>query len=330
VVSILIPIFDASLTTTTTTMSNKTKVLNKAASFGIFKDAERIFKNAENAVFSTKAEAKKRFGFSYLLGIDSSAKISKNGKKGYITGVLYLAAADNVGIPICPQATEGCAKACLFGTGRNSMKKEKDLISRSNKSQFLKTVLFFANRSFFMDWLFAEIATMEKKAAKKGLKPAVRLNGTSDIGINTFTNSNGVNVLEAFPNIQFYDYTKVPNQLKKVTDNYDVTFSFGGFANIDNVFKARLNGKRIAVPFAKETFGGKFPDTFLGHPVVDGDETDLTFLHPEKVVLGLKVKLPIGTKIDLSNDFFLTKERLEMFEKMFVKYKETFAQTQTS
>jgi hypothetical protein len=201
-------------------------------------------------------------------------------------------------------------------------------ISNVNKSRFLKTALFFANRSFFNDWIFTEIANLEKLANKKGFIPSVRLNGTADINLKTFKNSDGVNVLDKFSNIQFYDYTKVESQFKNTQPNYDITFSFGGFANLMEVFDAVLDGKRISVPFAKETFSGQFPATFLGMEIYDGDQTDLTFLTPsEYQVYGLKVKLPIGTKIDLSNDFFVTKERQIVIEKMFAEYKKSKLQT---
>lgn len=298
-------------------MTTKEKILNKAQTFHLEKEAEQVWDTAQNAVFITKGQAAKQFPFSYLLGVNSSSKIQKNEKKGYLTGVLYLAAADNVGVSICPKATEGCAKACLFNTGRNSMKSKGEKISRSNKSQFLKTVLFFANRPFFMDWIFDEVTAIVRKAERENKIPAIRLNGTSDITIDNFKNTKGEFILDVFSNVQFYDYTKVPRQLKFATyPNYDVTFSFGGMQNIFEVFEQVKRGTRISVPFVK--VNGKFPETFLGLPVIDGDETDLTFLAPENAIYGLKVKLPIGKKLDESNDFFITPERQKIIENMFV------------
>jgi hypothetical protein len=34
----------------------------------------------------------------------------------------------------------------------------------------------------------------------------------------------------------------------------------------------------------------KLPATFLGRPVINGDETDLRFLDPRRVIVGLKAK----------------------------------------
>ena len=61
------------------------------------------------------------------------------------------------------------------------------------------------------------------------MKFAIRLNCTSDINLEEFE-LNGKNILQLFPDTQFYDYTKV---LKNTTltekySNYDITFSYSG------------------------------------------------------------------------------------------------------
>lgn len=302
------------------------KFLNKAAQYGIFDETKRFIENVKGATFEKKSYAVKLTGISYLLGINSSAKTVKGEKYNYLTGILYLAASDNSGVNICPKATESCAKACLFFSGRASMTTNNESISRINKSRFLKTVLFFVNRTFFMDWLFWEIDSLQRKAKRENKFATIRLNGTSDINLATFKNSKGENVLDAYPNIQFYDYTKVPTQFKNVRDNYDLTFSFGGYKDIEslfNTFDAVLQGQRISVPFVKETFKNGFPETFLGLPVHDGDLSDLTFKSPQMSILGLGAKVPIK-KVERNvsgNDFFVTAETLPMIEKMFEDYK---------
>jgi hypothetical protein len=148
-----------------------TSILDKAETFGIQGETEQLFNNVIGATFTNRANAKNLTGVSYLLGIDSSAKTVKNQKYNYLSGILYLAAADNSGVNICPKATEGCAKACLFFTGRAAMKSEKEIISNVNRARFLKTALFFANRPFFMDWLFAEIESLIRKAKREKSNP---------------------------------------------------------------------------------------------------------------------------------------------------------------
>ena len=51
---------------------------------------------------------------------------------------------------------------------------------------------------------------------------------------------------------------------------------------------AATNGANIAVVFRND----KFPSTFMGMPVVDGDADDLRFLDGRGVVVGLKAKGP--------------------------------------
>jgi hypothetical protein len=49
---------------------------------------------------------------------------------------------------------------------------------------------------------------------------------------------------------------------------------------------ALANGANVAVVFRTS----KYPEKFLGVPVVDGDENDLRFLDPKNVVVGLYAK----------------------------------------
>ena len=58
-----------------------------------------------------------------------------------------------------------------------------------------------------------------KECDRLGKKPALRLNGTSDIDYRKIANE--------FPNIQFYDYTKVYNRVsKEIPKNYHLTISY--------------------------------------------------------------------------------------------------------
>ncbi len=142
-----------------------------------------------------------------------------------------------------------------------------------------------------MQQLVVDIAKLIKKANKQGLKPLVRLNGTSDIRWETvgFTDVNGieyVNIFAAFPDIQFYDYTKDANR-KDLPSNYDVTFSYSGVEGFQPyVEKALLNNMRMAVVFRKEK---DIPMTFMGIPVVSGDNSDVRHLD-DKVIVGLYAK----------------------------------------
>jgi hypothetical protein len=69
-----------------------------------------------------------------------------------------------------------------------------------------------------------------KQAEKAGLTLLIRLNGTSDIKWeNVFFDYDNkkTNIFDLFPNIQFYDYTKIANRID-LPKNYDLTFSYSG------------------------------------------------------------------------------------------------------
>jgi hypothetical protein len=77
---------------------------------------------------------------------------------------------------------------------------------------------------------------------------------------------------------------------RKVTDipNYQLTFSAAD-GNDNDVTKAVAQGYNVAVVFGlKKTEA--MPESYLGRPVFNGDESDLRFLDPKGVVVGLYAK----------------------------------------
>ena len=248
-----------------------------------YKDTvENYFKTLE---FSTLGKAKKQVDLSYLGSINSSAKIVKNLKKGYYTYIMYMLPASASGRNVCPMASEGCIKACLNTSGRVKMDTQNNILT----ARLMKTWLFYANRTFFMQMMNAEIASAERKAKRDGMEFSVRINGTSDLNLEVFKLGDK-NILQLFPNAQFYDYTKVFNRLKLTEkyENYDLTFSHSG-TNNEDVVRALEQGYRVAVPFLIKK-GKDLPTSFLGYSVCDADETDLRFLDEEKIA-GLRVKM---------------------------------------
>jgi hypothetical protein len=140
--------------------------------------------------------------------------------------------------------------------------------------------------------LAINIRQLVAKATKQGKKPLVRLNGTSDIRWETigFIDADGtqyVNIFAAFPDVQFYDYTKIANR-KDIPSNYDLTFSYSGVkAYQPFVDKAVAQGMRIAVVFRNRQ---DMPSAFNGMSVVDGDNSDIRHLDDQGVVVGLYAK----------------------------------------
>jgi hypothetical protein len=220
-----------------------------------------------------------------LLSVSSDAKTVKGETLGFLTGILYLAPATTTKWNTCSMAkTAKCDVACLYKAGRGAM-------NSVQTARINKTIWFFTERNSFMQQLVVDIAKIIKKAKKKGLQPLIRLNGTSDIRWETigFTDTDGieyVNIFAAFPDVTFYDYTKDVNR-KDLPANYDLTFSYSGVEGFQPfVQKALLNNMRMAVVFRKEK---DIPMTFMGIPVVSGDNSDVRHLD-DKVIVGLYAK----------------------------------------
>ena len=248
--------------------------------------------------FTTIGNAKKVTGLSYLGSVASSSKIAKGLKYNEMTYILYLAPAEQSGYNVCPGSTEECRTACLTESGHNRIDVKKNAI---NKARIAKTKLFFEHREFFMSWLIIEITKAKIEADTKGYKFSVRINGTSDISLESFR-LNGKNILQIFPLIQFYDYTKVANRFKLTEKypNYDLTYSFSGYNMLQSMELLQSDKGRVAMVFE----GKQLPKTFMGIEVIDGDEYDMRYYDAKNVIVGLKFKF-VRNKIDTNNNKFI-------------------------
>ncbi len=219
-------------------------------------------------------------------------KVLKGLKQGFNTYIMHLAPANLSGYETCPKRTAGCTAACLNTAGRGGMFKKGENTNAIQKARIRKTKMFFENRVEFFSQLVKDIELGIKQSAKKDLVPVFRLNGTSDLAFEKYeVVRNGKlfrNIFAAFPEVQFYDYTKMLN--RKVTEipNYQLTFSAAD-GNDNDVNKAIAQGYNVAVVFGlKKTEA--MPESYLGRPVFNGDESDLRFLDPKGVVVGLYAK----------------------------------------
>jgi len=220
-----------------------------------------------------------------LLSIGTNAKTIKGNKYGFMTGVLYLAPSKLSGYQVCPLAAMAqCEAACLYTAGRGAF-------NSIQQARINKTKRFFEGREAFMADIVWSIKALVRKAARANLTPLVRLNGTSDIRWEvipvTIDGQEYSNIMAAFPDIQFYDYTKDANR-KDLPANYDLTFSFSGVtAYAAQVSKAIAKGLRVAVVFRKQS---DIPTSFMGMECVDGDDSDIRHLDASGVVVALYAK----------------------------------------
>lgn len=219
-------------------------------------------------------------------------KTLKGQKQGYMTYILHLAPASLSGHNTCPKATNGCKIACLNTAGRGGMFKKGENTNVIQKARIRKTIMFYENRQEFFNLLIKDIILAIKQSEKLGLIPVFRLNGTSDIAFEKYgfiyNGEKYNNIFELFPNIQFYDYTKILGRKVNNIKNYSLTFSAADGNDID-VLNAIKQGYNIATVFGiKKT--QPMPDYYNGLPVFNGDESDLRFLDPKGVIVGLYAK----------------------------------------
>jgi hypothetical protein len=266
-----------------------------------------------------------------LLTVDN-AKTAKSVAKNYLTGVLHLAPFNLSGVNVCPMATvAGCYKGCLNTAGRGgigkggmvtySSVKSRKRTNHVQQARIRRTRLFFEDRNEFMAQLADDIRKLQILAIKRKLTPCVRLNGTSDIrweDIPVFSHektgepvgcehlvdetrgakcSCGLrvrNIFERFPNLQFYDYTKIPNRRRALDiPNYHLTFSYSNVIEFVPYVQKAIDtyGDRVNIAVVFSDMSDAIArGSFLNRPLINGDEHDLRFLDPPGCVVALKAK----------------------------------------
>jgi len=217
-----------------------------------------------------------------LIRAGGDAKTVKGNDSGYLTAIMYMTPYKTLGANLCPMAeTAGCLEGCLNTAGRGAM-------NSVQKGRARKATWFVQDRVGFMRQLHKDLTRFQNYCAKRDLKPAIRLNGTTDIRWENVW-IEGKSIMELFPDIQFYDYTKIANRKVSHIPNYKLTFSY---SEASPVYVKQCNiaierGMNIAVVFRSKE---GIPSTFAGLPVIDGDKTDLRFLDPTQCVVGLYAK----------------------------------------
>ena len=252
-------------------------------------------------ISSARAEARSKFSAGYRprLLSNGNIKLRKRGtiaEEWFITG-LSLAPAKISGYNMCAGSSPECRKFCLFGTGMAPEFMHKQSVGHNSiwATRIVKTLWYMEDRLSFMDRLVLQIGNLAKKHDRLG----IRLNVFSDRPWETQqvhvdqiqAKRAGVrpgvyrNLMEVFPQVQFYDYTKILKRLDQwhLPANYHLTFSLCEDNTLDAT-RALFKGYNVAAVM------DEMPDRFLGHRVIDGDEHDLRFLDPTPVVVRLKPK----------------------------------------
>ncbi len=216
--------------------------------------------------------------------LTTNSKLKKSLEYGFATFGIHLAPANLSGKNVCPSASKGCRNACLNFSGFGTYPSVQD-------ARIKKTQLFHADKKLFLTSLIKEVETMIRRTKKNGLTPCFRLNLTSDIAWETIK-IDGKNIMEIYPDVQFYDYGKNLKRMIKflmgeMPKNYHLTFSRSESNQSACEIVIGMGGSVACV------FKDKLPTTYMGKTVVSGMENDLRFLDPKGSIIGLIAK---GTK----------------------------------
>ena len=231
-----------------------------------------------------------------LLTVQNDAKTVKSEGLGYLTGIQYFSPAKLSGYEMCAYRSPGCTLGCLNTAGRAA------IFPAIADARMWRTKLFMEQRTVYIAQLKQEILALIKRANRLGLKPCVRLNGTSDLGwekIRLFpvTDADGlsknVNVMERFPEVTFYDYTKGAARMIAylrggMPKNYHLTYSRSEF-NEAHCTMVLARGGNVAIVYNIKRHR-PLPATWCGYKIIDGDQADARFLDVKGVVVGLRAK----------------------------------------
>ena len=222
-----------------------------------------------------------------LLGVGTNAKTIKGDGDEYLTAILYMTPykvmIDGKSFNSCSMAEQAsCIDGCLYTAGRGAFNNVQT--ARQRKAEW-----FYRDRDSFMHQLVIDIAKFANYCRKRDIQPCVRLNGTTDIRWELIRIGDyNKNIFEVFPNVQFYDYTKIPNRKVSHLDNYHLTWSYSAAnTKYEQLFDQVIqNGMSVAVVFRKPIN----LKTWRGYKVVDGDKDDLRFLDPKQSIVALYAK----------------------------------------
>lgn len=209
-----------------------------------------------------------------------NVKLAKSRSSPYQVIGLFLSPhkANSLGVNLCPHASPSCIASCLNTAGH------AQVFPQILRARIRKSNQFLEDRPAFIARLKEEIVVYKRRAEKNGRKLVVRLNGTSDITFERY------DIMGAFPTTQFYDYTKDHRRMSKylggnLPANYHLTFSYSG-ENLTECRSVLKAGGNVAAVFSSD----KFPSHWQGYKVVSGEKSDLRFLDPSGVVVGLRAK----------------------------------------
>jgi len=226
---------------------------------------------------------------------NTDPKTRKGKALNRLTGIHYGAPANESGVMnACTDSSEACRESCLFTSGRGGFD------PKVAEARIFRTIMFVQRKPEFWTQTIKDVLALKRAAKRRALLPCIRMNGTTDIPWErvrikgTGTEYDGLTLMEAFPEIQWYDYTKTISRIGHTPDNYYLLASYSENMTMDTMHSIIDGGHNVAVVFRVCEHNGtcscQLPTEWFGHEVVDGDETDVRFLDKSAVIVGLKAK----------------------------------------
>jgi len=218
-----------------------------------------------------------------LIASGQNAKTVKGDGTEYETAIMYLAPFTMAGVGnVCSMAAlAACWEGCLNSAGRGAF-------NNVQAARVRKTKLYMQEREAFLTQLVTDLTKFVAYCQRKNVKPCVRLNGTSDIMFEkghpvTRNGARFASIMVAFPEIQFYDYTKIYKRVDKALPvNYSLTLSYSG-ANKQYAEEVgrRVDAGKANMAVVFRTRALVETAMAIDERCIDGDETDMRFLDPQ-------------------------------------------------
>jgi len=186
--------------------------------------------------------------------------------------VMHLAAANMSGYEVCPGASRGCRKSCLVTSGHGST-------CGVTAGRIKRTRLLVEHKEIFALTLYGLL----KNISTRKHAAAIRLNGTSDIAWE----KKDPWIFKLFPEIQFYDYTKLHGRFKPgLPANYHLTFSRSeDKRNQKQGLKLLERGYNVSMVFEYSLYQAIVrAGSWQGYPAIDGAADDRRFLDAPGIV----------------------------------------------
>ncbi len=215
--------------------------------------------------------------------LDTNYKLDKAVRGIRITGLSMAPHTTAGGPTVCKHSTVECRANCLgTETGRN-------IFAAALAAKVARTRLWHSDPAVFKHHLRNEVGSALRSAIRAGMKLAVRLNVYSDLPWEVAYPG----LFEAYPEVQFYDYTKVPGRYRRPS-NYHLTYSYSGsYASATTALDYQGHGVNTAVVMDTargQPLPGDHALLNLRLPVVDGDLNDYRPADPKGCVVGLRFK----------------------------------------